>query len=292
MTESKTVSRATSIFLDLYNLSPEMCNLKLLERISRSFGNLPWENLTKFLKKHQNSWNSKEDNQAISSLWRETAQQSENSIFRLSNEVMDDHAGFGAGGTCFSLTNTLGDLVGELGYSAYPVMADMSHGRNIHCALLVEFGKTRYLLDPGYLVAEPVLLTAGKTTSVTIPGHTLEYRAVENSEEFELYTRNIRGEEAFRYRIRLNRIPEAEFFGYWRESFGCTGMNGLHLNMISDKGRMSANNLNLRVDSGTAKLNIKLKDIYSGRISEHFGINRQLVQKAYMEWKKQRCRKE
>ena len=46
-------SKATSIFLDLYKLSPARPDRKLLGGIAGGFAELPWENLTKFIKKHR-----------------------------------------------------------------------------------------------------------------------------------------------------------------------------------------------------------------------------------------------
>jgi hypothetical protein len=103
----------------------------------------------------------------------------------------------------------------------------MRHGTNIHCALLVELGDQRYLLDPGYLVAEPVPLRAESTVRVSHPGHQLEYRPVGDGSQIELHTLNDRGEELLRYRLRPRPIPEDMFVQHWLDSFDANGMNGL-----------------------------------------------------------------
>ena len=44
----------------------------------------------------------------------------------LALEVLADHAELGAGGTCFSLTHALMRILGDLGYTSWPAMADMT----------------------------------------------------------------------------------------------------------------------------------------------------------------------
>lgn len=265
---SRKLAQATSIFLDLFQCSPGPADLKLLGQVTERFANVPWENLTKYLCKR-----------------RPPAER-----LRRSGEVMTDHARYGAGGTCFSLTNTLRRIVTDLGFHAYPFMADMRHGRNIHCGLLVELERRRFLLDPGYLVAEPVPLDAGRTVRVRHPGHTLEYRPLQEEETFELRTIRDGGEVVPRYRLRAHRIPEADFLSFWAASFEANGMNGLHLNRISGEGRLSAHDLNLRIDTGRDKVNVKLRDGYVEAVAERFGIDRELVGRAFGEWERNRCR--
>jgi arylamine N-acetyltransferase len=204
---------------------------------------------------------------------------------------MDDHARLRTGGTCFSLTNTLRRITTDLGFTAYPVMADMRHGENIHCALLVELGDRRYLLDPGYLVAEPVPLRSHTATEIRFPGSRLEYRPLGSGREFELHTVNERGETALRYRLRPRRIPENDFIRYWLESFDAPGMNSLYLNRITSEGRLSAHNLNLRIDSGRGKMNVKLCDNYDEAIAERFDIEPRIARRAFEEWERHRCRR-
>jgi arylamine N-acetyltransferase len=278
-------SKATSIFLDLYKLSPTLPDLKLLGGIAGGFAGLPWENLTKFIKKHRPGQTSVADLpqrlRGIAGVER----------LRFSDEVLEDHARLGTGGTCFSLTNALRRIVTDLGFRTHPVMADMQHGPNVHCALLVKVDGCRYLLDPGYLVAEPIPLDRGQGVRIHQTGSELEYRRLESGDEFGLYTRNERGEHIFRYRLRSRPVPEADFARFWIESFDTTGMNGLHLNRVTGEGRLSAHDLNLRIDTGRAKRNVKLRGAYVEQVSDRFGLDGELVQQAFTEWEKQRCRR-
>lgn len=262
------LSRATSIFLDLFQCSRGAADLKRLGDIASGFAHLPWENLTKFLKKHRASGTDR---------------------LRLSEEVLADHARLGAGGTCFSLTNALRRIVTDLGFQARPVMADMRHGANIHCGLRIDLDGEAWLLDPGYLVAEPVPLRPGRAVRVELPGHTLEYSPVAASDYIELYTSNARGEEQKRYRLRTGPVSDAEFVRHWVASFDANGMNGLHLNRITGEGRLSAHDLNLRIDTGRDKVNVKLRDGYARKVAERFGLDERLAERAFAEWERLRC---
>lgn len=272
---SPKLARATSIFLELFQCSPGRPDLKLLGEVSERFANLPWENLTKYLRKHRPPGAFR----GVPHIGR----------LRRSEEVMTDHARYGTGGTCFSLTHTLRRIVTDLGFRAYPVMADMQHGPNIHCGLLVELEGRRFLLDPGYLVAEPVPLDRRKEVRVRLAGQTLEYRPLTEGDAFGLATINDRGEVTPRYRLRARRVPEADFLAFWAASFEANGMNGLHLNRITGEGRLSAHDLNLRIDTGRDKLNLKLRDDYVGAVAERFGIYPELVRRAFEAWERNRC---
>jgi arylamine N-acetyltransferase len=268
-------SRATTIFLDLCGLKPVRPDLRQLGDVALHFAALPWENLTKYLRKHR-----PDELPGVEKL-------------RGSAEVLSDHAELGTGGTCFSLTNALRRVVIDLGYHAWPAMADMHHGTNVHCALVVELDGAHYLLDPGYLVAEPVRLRPGRRSRVRFPGHVLEYRAsgAGPGAVVALHSVNDRGEDRLRYRLRPRPVDDADFVRFWVESFEATGMNGLHLNRITAEGRLSAHDLNLRIDDGRDKLNVKLRDGYADKVSERFGIDRELVRQAHDTWERGRCRR-
>lgn len=269
------ISRATSLFLDLFQCRPGPADLQRLGSITESFARLPWENLTKLLRKHA----------AL-----EEGRATQRSRLRFADEVLDDHARFGAGGTCFSLTNALRRIVTDLGYRARPVMADMRHGANVHCALRVELDGRALLLDPGYLVAEPVPLPRERAVAVEQAGQRMEYRATEGGAVVELRTRNARGEERLRYRLRPAPVADEEFVRHWIASFDADGMRGLHLNRIDETTRLSAHDLNLRIDDGRDKSNLKLRDDWPEEVGHRFGIDANLARRAFEIWERNRCR--
>lgn len=263
--------QATRIFLDLYQCRAGPPDLQRLEAVSWNFANLPWENLTKYLRKHEAG---------------QTAERR-----RLSTEVLEQHAGLGTGGTCFSLSNALLRIVTDLGYHARPTMADMRHGGNVHCAVLVELEHRRVLLDPGYLVAEPVPLERERVSRVAVAGQQLEYRPLRSGEDYEMSTVNARGERQVRYRLRTRGVTGDEFTRHWLASFDSSGMRGLHLNRCDGDARLSAHDLNLRIDDGRDKHNLKLRDSYVDTVADRFRLDRGLVREAFETWTRTRARR-
>jgi arylamine N-acetyltransferase len=264
---------ATSIFLDLYRITPSRADLDLLNLLARRFSALPWENLTKFLKKHASRGSAPADPAPPGPL-------------RGSEEVLRDHAALGTGGTCFSLTNALRRIVTDLGFEAFPAMADMQHGPNVHCGLIVLVDGRRHLLDPGYLVPDPVPLDGPPAVSIENPGHRLDYRTAPDGGTVELCTVNARGERKRRYRLRARPVPEPDFRRHWIDSFEAPGMRGLQLNRFGDGARLSAHGYNLRIDTGRGKKNVKLREDYAGLIAAHFGIDAALAGAALEQWKR------
>jgi hypothetical protein len=132
----------------------------------------------------------------------------------------------------------------------------------------------------------------GRVVRVSLPGQVLEYRPHGSGHGFDLFTTNDRGEELFRYRLSPHPVDDENFVRFWLGSFDSVGMNGLHLNRVIGGGRLSAHDLNLRIDDGRDKANVKLRDGYVAKVSEHFGIDRRVVRAAYEQWEQRRCRNE
>jgi len=261
----KHLSKAAIIFYDHFGLLPGRSDMDSLFDVSAAFGKLPWENLTKFLRKA-----------------------GEGALPRTPEEVLREHVELGAGGTCFSLTEALGEILTSSGFRTRPVMGDMQHGKNIHCAVLVEMpGGEKYLLDPGYLVREPVRLDPGEETLLKSGSETLIYRPG-GGNSWDMYTR---GAERYlhRYRIKLAKVNRDRFRQFWNDSFDAPGMNGLHLNRTVDGVRMYAHNHNLRVVDSCGKRNVKLRNDYADRIAEVFGISRDIASMAWEELGRSRC---
>ena len=263
------MKQAASVFFDHFGALPHKPDINSLGIIISHFSRIPWENLTKFLVKAQRL-------------------PAENRL-RLADTVIREHIENGAGGTCFSLTEALGTILSFAGFHCHPVMADMNHGENIHCALSVITGDgSRYLADPGYLVSVPVPLETGQSPELEMYDDRLIWEPVDNGETYDLYTVNDSARN-WKYRVRMNPVSPDAFTSHWQRSFDATGMNSLHLNCRNGEGRLSAHNMNLRSVNAEGKKNEKLRDDYSEKIEAYFGLRRDIAQAAEREWIKS-CR--
>ena len=260
---------AAELFLDHYRLSPQSPAMAGLEQVAGAFSRLPWENLTKYLLRAQDS--------------------RESCTLRMPLRVFEEHISLGAGGTCFSLTMALESVLKRLGYSCRPVMADMSHGPDIHCALLVRLSKGTALMDPGYLLPVPVMLHSQRAVQTTVAGQTFRYTP-DGGNGWHLHT--IRdGDVRWRYRLKGDPITTDAFLHHWRRSFRSTGMNSLHLSRLTDSGRLYAHNANLRVIERQTGRNLKLGSDYAREIEARFGLDRRLAGRAWRELRRARERR-
>ena len=166
-------------FFERYDLSHTAPDLQLLRQVARAYSNLPYENVTKILKDIHNG--SSQDK------------------LRRTQEVLEDHLRWNTGGTCFSLCNTLQDLLRSCGFDVFIAMADMHYGANIHCAIIVNRDGQRYLLDPGYLLHEPIPLPQVQSSYQT-PMNTIVIQN-EGKDRYSLFTQES-GVQRWRYRLR------------------------------------------------------------------------------------------
>lgn len=266
MSDHQTIAREAAMFFDYFGLVPDDGKKDSLREIVQSFSYIPWENLTKLLAKAQLT--------------------EKESRLRQPGTVISEHIQNGAGGTCFSLTAALGYILESAGYTCNPVMAEMQHGKNIHCALsIITPDGIRFLADPGYLVPVPIPLEPGKDTRLDVYDKKLVWEAYSDGKSYNMYT--IDGDnKQWRYKVWLKPVALAEFRRYWQMSFDATGMNSLHLNCRSEDQRLSAHNMNLRIVAEEGKQNEKLRDNYSGQIEKYFGLNRTVADAALKEWRK------
>ncbi len=256
------MEKAAEIFFEHFGLTPGR-SAEDIHRIGEVFGEIPWENLTKFLLRASG------ENRP-----------------RLAGEVMSNHVDAGTGGTCYSLTEALGSVIAACGLSARPLTGHMKHGENIHCALLVEGQAGRFILDPGYVVPGAVRLSDSGAGKVVTDGREMLWSPV--AAGWELHTIE-NGRRQLRYRLESRILSREEFLQFWNNSFDAAGLNSLHLNRVGSLGgRVSAHNGNLRIVGGTGKKNFKLKDDYSQKIGEAFGIAPEIAEEAWAELQRQR----
>jgi arylamine N-acetyltransferase len=239
---------AREILLGHFRLPSGSPELGMLRAIVTSYSNLPYENLTKIIKKF-------------------TAGSPEERL-RGPVEVVRGYVDRHTGGTCFSLTYCLGSILASAGFACYPVMADMKRP-NIHCALIVEMNERRYLVDPGYLVGEPVEL-AGTPVRMETTFGVVEIRPREG-ERYDLFTLD-GGDRKWRYTVRTAAVSHTEFMRYWQDSFSLPMMNNLLLTRLTPHGHLYIKNHHLRMKGAHGKVNENIRQGFESRIAADFGI--------------------
>ena len=234
----------------------------LLREIVTHYAALPYENITKIIKKF-----------TVPDPARR---------LRGPREVVNGFVERGTGGTCFSLTFCLGNILTSSGFACYPVMADMKRP-NIHSALVVEMDGERFLVDPGYLLVEPVRLTRD-VERIETPFGLVELRPRER-DRYDLFTitgSEIKGpERKWRYRVKTTPVSEALFMRYWQESFSLPMMNSILLTRLTNEGHVYVKNHHLRIRSSEGRRNENIRSRLEERIEREFGIPRSLVAEAH-----------
>ena len=255
--------RATGTFLTHFGL-PENppAEFESLRELYRAFTNLPYENVSKIIRSHEPAENGMP-------------------LLRTPDEVLEGYLVSRLGGTCFSLTQCLFSLLSSCGFEAYRVLGDMSHGPNIHCAVIVTLAGSKYLCDAGYLLPEPVYLDPD---SRSVHKGTIYTYLLEPDREAGLYNMHIQthaGELRWRYRIRDRAVDDSEFEFHWRRSFDLPMNRQLVLNRNLEDAQVYVhkNHLRLRLPDGRKNRNIRTN--LGQSIEELFGIEAQLVERAY-----------
>jgi arylamine N-acetyltransferase len=249
------------IFLKHFDISPRRHpTMTLLREVLAGFSHLPYENLSKIIK-----------------FWRYG--ESETQRLRLPEEVIDDHLRSHLGGTCFSLTFFLQTILVHHGFACYPVMGDMRAGRNIHCALVVRLEGERYLVDPGYLLRQPMALDPAKPRLYHTEFTGVELRFDPPNGVYEVFTFN-RQEMKWRYRFADRPTPPEEFLHHWQASFHRNSMHGLCLTRAAEDELIFIHKDFMRVTSLEGKRNVSIKHNYHAAIHQLFGIAPEYVEQA------------
>lgn len=181
--------------------------LALVSSILDVFRNIPYENISKI--------------------------NSEPCSLRMPDVIMREYEEYGLGGTCFSITWLLREVLREFGTDADICMADRTYAEDAHCALVFNDGNSKYLLDPGYLIFRPILIPEdGNRIDFTF-GDGRFYMERDGSCA-SLYSSVSADFSKFRYRLKLRAVSVSEFFGFWQRSFSFAMMNYVIVNKYID----------------------------------------------------------
>src|SRR5262249_42190384 len=113
---------------------------------------------------------------------------------------------------------TLVHLLRSMGYQAQPMMADRRYGADTHCVLLLWLNETPHLVDPGYLIVDPIPLVGIESRRIVTPYNELLLIPQHNSDRLELHTIS-GGQMKYRLTYKTSGADAGEFLRAWDKSF-------------------------------------------------------------------------
>lgn len=258
--DSHSHGDAVDEFFDFFELRAQSPRLEFLQEILDRFATIPYENISKIIKLNQ-QWDAEVER------------------IRLPEEVIAHHVDKKLGGTCFSLTYYLQSILTQNNFRCYPVMADMRAGENIHCCLIVLLDGTRYLVDPGYLLTQPMEIHPDKPKLFRTEFAGVELRYEPQAQKYNLFTFD-KHERKWRYCFRDRPTPADEFLRHWLASFGWNSMHGICLTRVLKGGLLYVHKNFMRETTFSEKKNYNIKRNYHAAIRDHFGIEKEIVEQA------------
>ncbi len=231
-----------------------------LGRLVAAFARLPYENITKIIK-------------------RAECGSAENAR-RYPEEVICNHINWGAGGTCFSLTSALLYLVRSLGWKAEYILADRRYGQDTHCALLVWVDDIPHLLDPGFLIIDPIPLPAGGDSEIRTAFNSLILTPSLNGGEISLSTVR-QGIKLYRLTYKTSPVDVGAFFKAWDASFDWDMMRYPLLTRAAESGQIYLKGSRLQINNANSVERMQIsRDDLTARIASEFHIHPSVVARA------------
>mgnify|MGYP003982957097 CR=1 FL=1 len=237
-------------FLKDFRFDEPKPSLEHIAEVSRYFSRLPYENISKILKRGQELGTQR---------------------LRLPDEVTSDHFEWHAGGTCFSLTYFLCGIFTILGYDAQPLICHLNWGQNTHSAVTLQFGGARYLVDPGYMIFRPLLLKKSSIEARLSAETGLSLRFDPELDEYAVYTYR-KGQFVRRYRFDDRPVPWEQFSKFWDASFQLPGMDDLTLTRVEGQEMIFVQGDFIKITSPETIEKIREVNLAEKIIKERFGI--------------------
>lgn len=247
------------LFLEKAQVKNYLSKQEILSRVISDFSLLPYENITKIIRLSQTS--------------------DLTMARRYPSEVLSDHYRWQTGGTCFSLTYTLRQILRALDFEPEFMMADMKVGSNVHCALRINLHGRDYLLDPGYLFNQPIQLPEAETVSILTPMNRIELEPQLEHQSYDIFViRN--NQKKWRYRLKLASVEDHQFFHHWDESFSMNMMNSLTLSRITRSGQLYFSRNRMQIVTRERRQTKNVRHSEPDTIREYFDIEPAIVKTA------------
>src|SRR5262249_11967835 len=186
----------------------------------------------------------------------------------------------GTGGTCFSLTAALLHLLRSLGWQAEPILADRPYGPDTHCALLVWIDGRPHLIDPGYLLIEPIPLLSDGEQRIPTSFHEVLLTPRAGGAKLDLHTLS-QGRSTHRITFKTEPADPGQFLKVWDASFAWEMMRYPVLTRVAE-GRhlyLQGNRLQTRSREAVHRTEIAPAEL-AAQIAATFGIDARVTARA------------
>jgi arylamine N-acetyltransferase len=247
-------------FLRHFNIQSDRQPRQVLGDVVAAFSRLPYENITKIIKHAKCG--------------------SPEKARRYAEEVIVDHILWGTGGTCFSLADALLHLVRDLGWNVEYILADRKYGQNSHCALKIEIDSVPHILDPGYLITEPIPLAFEEERELRIGANKYILTPDIEKQKLSLSTER-RGTRTNRLTYKIAPADIAEYQKAWDASFYWEMMHYPLLVHIVDSQQKYLRGAMLQISNSesVSRRTIPMEELIA-KISEEFCIHSSVVAQA------------
>ena len=249
---------ALTKFMDYFHINGLQPGRQLFYEAARAFSRIPYENISKIIRRAEAG--------------------SDENARRGPDEVIADHIRWGTGGTCFSLTSALCRIARGIGFEADYLLADRGYGRNTHSALSVIIDGEPYLVDPGFLITEPVPLALTGQKEIESGGEKLTL--VPGEDGISLFTSRA-GKSVHRLTYKTAPVDAGEFHKAWDASFHWEMMNYPLLARAGPSGRIYLRGSMFQVSNNESVKRVKIPEYeLAAKITDEFGIHPALVARA------------
>jgi arylamine N-acetyltransferase len=215
---------------------------------------IPYENVSKILR-----------------LLKEPEDRPRNSQTLLSEHLEKQH-----GGTCFSLVNLIVKSLKVEGVRAFPVKADIHRRTFPHFFAIIENDNKNYLVDPGYLINDPIEL---KETSIsTKPGSPIDFEISKDTNGKYTLNTVTTGIKKERYSFSISEVSENDFQEYWVKSFDYINDIVASRNIDNKFIYINGNYVQIRSKGNVEKYNSAEKS--NEYLNKYFNFDIELIERA------------
>lgn len=237
----------------------------LQELISAYCTVVPWESISKIVKKA--SCENPED------------------CVRSENEFWTQSFKDGTGGTCYESNWAFYKLLKSLGFDCYLTINKIVDKSSVHSAIIVMINKLKYIADIGYPLYAPIPLVGNSTSHA-------HHQLIEYSATYigvnEFLIENFPHPKPYLYHLKDTPVSEADYLKISTADYCDTGLflDRIIIRKIIDDvpTRFDSEDLPYNIHQllhGTKTRNDLKNENLVDTLGDYFGINRDLIKKAF-----------